>query len=162
MPPGAPGTANGPEAEGRGSRFRLHDPTPASIGTKKIPGVLTDAGKLRGDSRGGENCLSPDVLRSLVGGASLNCRHNVSDEQLRDAIERSRAWSSAADDFWSHCNHASEASLRRLQYADGRGMSLAFARQHAITDLTRSGGLPGWNADETFDWLIQERERLDK
>lgn len=123
--------------------------------------VLTDAGKLRGDGRGGENCLSPDVVRSLVGEAKPNCRHDVSDEQLRDAIERSRAWSSAADDFWAHCSHASEASLRLAQYTDGRGMPLALARQHAIADLTRSRSFPGWNAEATFDWLIQERERLD-
>ncbi|MBK6802094.1 hypothetical protein [Novosphingobium sp.] len=123
--------------------------------------VLTDAGKLRGDGRGGENCMSPDAVRSLVVVARPNCRHDVGDPQLRDAIERSRSWSSAADDFWAHCSHAIEASLRQSQHADGRGMPLALARQHAITDLTQSGSLPGWNAEETFDWLIQERERLD-
>lgn len=116
--------------------------------------VLTDLGKLRGDGRGGENCLSPDVLRSLFEEAKPNCRHHVSDEQLRDAIERSRAWSSAVDDFWDHCGHASDASLRLAQYTDGRGMPLALARQHAVADLTRSGDLPGWNAEAAFDWLI--------
>lgn len=124
--------------------------------------MMTDAGKLRGDGRGGENCLSPEVVRSLAEEAKPNCRHDVSDEQLQDAIERSRSWSSAADDFWAHSRHAGEASLRLAQYTDGRGMPLALARQHAVTDLTRSGSLPGWNAEATFDWLIQERERLDR
>jgi len=123
--------------------------------------VMTDAGKLRGDGRGGENCLSPDVVRSLVGEARPNCRHDVSDQQLREAIETSRSWSSGADDFWTHCRHASEASLRLSQYVDGRGMALPIARQHAITDLTQSGSLPGRNAEEVFDWLLHERERLD-
>lgn len=123
--------------------------------------VLTDAGKLRGDGRGGENCLSPDIVRSLVGEAKPNCRHDVSDQQLQGAIEMSRAWSSAADDFWAHCSHAGEASLRLAQYTDGRGLPLAIARQQAIADLTQSGSLPGWNAEEAFDWLLQERERLD-
>ena len=63
---------------------------------------MTDAGKLRGDGRGGENCLSPDVVRSLVEEARPNCRHAVSDQQLREAIETSRSWSSGADDFWIH------------------------------------------------------------
>ena len=124
--------------------------------------VLTDAGKLRGDGRGGENCLSPDVVRSLVGEAIPHCRHDVSDEQLHNAIERSRPWSSAADDFWAHCSHASEATLCLAQYTEGKGLHLAVARQHAIADLTRSGSLPGWNAEATFDWLIQERQRLDR
>lgn len=124
--------------------------------------VMTDAGKLRGDGRGGENCLSPDVIRSLVGEARPNCRHDVSDQQLREAIETSRSWSSGADDFWTHCRHAGEASLRLSQYVDGRGMPFALARQHAITDLTQSGDLPGSNAEEVFDWLIKERKRLDK
>lgn len=123
--------------------------------------VMTDAGKLRGDGRGGENCLSPDVVRSLVGEARPNCRHDVSDQQLREAIETSRSWSSGADDFWTHCRHAGEASLRLSQYIDGRGMPFALARQHAITDLTQSGDLPGSNAGEVFDWLLHERERLD-
>ncbi|MFC4194109.1 hypothetical protein ACFQFS_18385 [Novosphingobium lubricantis] len=124
--------------------------------------VLTDAGKIRGDGRGGENCLSPDVVRSLVREAKPNCRHDVSDQQLQGAIETSRAWSSAADDFWAHCSHASEASLRLAQYTDGRGMPVALARQHAIADLTHSGSLPSWNAEEVFDWLLHERERLDR
>lgn len=124
--------------------------------------VMTDAGKLRGDGRGGENCLSPDVVRSLVEEAKPNRRHDVSDQQLREAIERSSSWSRAADDFWSHCRHASEASLRLSQYVDGRGLPLAIARQQAITDLAQSGDLPGWNAEEVFDWLLHERERLDR
>lgn len=124
--------------------------------------VMTDAGKLRADGRGGENCLSPDVIRSLVGEARPNCRHDVSDQQLREAIETSRSWSSGADDFWTHCRQAGEASLRLSQYVDGRGMPFALARQHAITDLTQSGDLPGSNAEEVFDWLIQERKRLDQ
>lgn len=124
--------------------------------------VMTDAGKLRGDGRGGENCLSPDVVRSLVEEARPNRRHDVSDQQLREAIETSSSWSSAADDFWSHCRHASEASLRLSQYVDGRGLPLAIARQQAITDLAQSGDLPGWNAEEVFDWLLHERERLDR
>jgi rubredoxin len=123
--------------------------------------VLTDAGKLRGDGRGGDNCLSPDVIRSLVGDAKPNRRHEIADQLLQHALEASRAWSSAADDFWEHCGHASEASLRLLQYTKGRGMPLALAKQHAIADLTQSGSLPGWNAEEIFEWLLRERDRLD-
>ena len=123
--------------------------------------IQIDAGKLRGDRRGGENCLSPDIIRSLVETAKPNCRHDVSDEQLRAAVEASRSWSTAADDFWTHCKHASEVSLRLSQYVDGRGIPLAHARQLAIADLTNSGELPRWNPEEAFDWLVRERRRLD-
>jgi hypothetical protein len=40
-------------------------------------------------------------------------------------------------------------------------MPLALAKQHAIADLTQSGSLPGWNAEEIFEWLLRERDRLD-
>lgn len=122
--------------------------------------LLTDAAKLRADGRSGEHCLSPEILRSLVGEAKPHMRHNVSDEHLRDAIDLSRAWSSGAEDFWAHRSHAVEASLQLAHFTDGRNMPVAQARQHAIRALTQSGSLPSWNAEETFDWLIQERGRL--
>jgi hypothetical protein len=123
--------------------------------------LTTDAGKLRGDGRGSDNCLSPEVLRSLVGAPRPHSRHAVSDDELQEAIERSREWSDAAEDYWTHCSHATEAGLRLMQFADRRGMPFNIARAHAIEDLERTGDLPRWNAEETFDWLLEERKRIN-
>lgn len=124
--------------------------------------VVTDAGKLRADGRGGENCLAPDAITLLAGTPIPHRRHDVGDDQLRDAIERNRQWSDAADDFWTHRAHATEVWSRLTQYTDGRGLPFASARSHAIADLIESGNLPGWNAEECFDWLLEERRRLDR
>ena len=124
--------------------------------------VLTDAGKLRTSGGGSDNCLSPDLISSLVGTGAPHCRHIVSDDQMRTAIEGNRQWTDAAADYWKHREHVTEAALRMAKFTDGRGMPRATARQHAIAELTASGSLPSWNAAECFDWMMEEWNRLKR
>lgn len=124
--------------------------------------VLTDAGKLRTSGGGSENCLSPELISNLVGTGAPNCRHIVSDDQMRAAIERNQRWADAAADYWKHREHVTEASLRMAKFTDGHGMPRATARQHAMAELTASESLPSWNAAECFDWLMEEWNRLKR